>query len=282
MSKRLTWNVPKARLFATPIPKETRTYKPVSHRELAEATIQGIKDSGFTVGKQEYSCAKDGLEANARYTIQDIRDSEMSLEIGWQNSYNKQLSLKFAIGTRILVCENGCVSGNFGSFKKKHMGDVMDYAPAQIKLIIEEAGRVFENMQKQRDMMKTIELSKQAQAEIVGRLFLHEQMINSTQLNLIRTEMNKPSFDYGAPDSLWEIYQHTTYSMKHLHPRLWMDDHINVHDFFNRVADERIGGIADAPVVPKPALITSADEMEFVDPAQISLLDEIEERESGV
>jgi hypothetical protein len=276
MAKRLTWRVPKSRLFSTPVPKETRTYKPVSHRELAEATIIAIKDAGFELGAQEYSWAKEGLEANARYTIRDIRDSEMELEIGWQNSYNKQLSLKFAIGTRIMICANGCVSGNFGSFKKKHMGEVAEYAPAQIGLIIGEAEKTFKRMQEERDLMKSIELSGRAQAELIGRLFLREQLINSTQLNLIRDEFNKPSFDYGAPNSLWEVYQHTTFSMKHIHPRLWMDDHISVHRFFTGVADEFTGKATPLEV---PAIIGVVEETthEVIDPDQLSILDAIDE-----
>ena len=48
--------------------------------------------------------------------------------------------------------------------------------------------------------------------------------------------MHKPSFDYGAPGSMWELYQHTTYSMKETHPSLWMNRHINAHSFFVNAA----------------------------------------------
>lgn len=261
MTKRLTWSVPKSRLFGVPVPLATRTYKPVSHRDLANATIEAIKESGMQLNKQEYSWAKDGLEANARYTIKDIRDSEMELEIGWQNSYNKQLSLKFAIGTRIFICDNGCVSGNFGAFKKKHMGEVMEYAPAQIRKVIGDAALTFEEMKKEREMMKAKLLNRREKSEIIGRLFMDNQLINSTQLNMIRDEINKPTFDYKSPNTLWELYQYTTFSMKHLHPRLWMDDHIKVHKFFTGILEE-----------PEPFFLDE-DAGLVVDPAQIVMFD---------
>lgn len=238
MKEQRMWIVPKGRLFGVPVPPETRTYKPVSHRELAKITLKSIKKAGFTVAKQEYSSAKEGKIANARYVIKELSDAEMTLEIGWQNSYDKTLSLKFAIGTRIFICDNGCVSGNFGAFKKKHMGEIKEFAPTQIEEAISGAAAQFARMKDERDAMKAIKITSRQQAELIGRLFLDEKIINSTQLNIIRAELNKPTYDYKAPNSMWELYQHTTYSMKNIHPSLWMDDHIKVHRFFNVECEE--------------------------------------------
>jgi hypothetical protein len=232
MSKDLTWKTPKARLFSTPLPKETRTYKPVSHRELADTTLKAIHKAGFKLDVQEYTSAREGLVANARYTISDIADSEMQLEIGWQNSYDKTLSLKFAIGTRILICDNGCVSGDMGAFKKKHVGDVKDFTPPRMIEAIKNAGSTFETIQKQRNLMKSIIIDSNKRAEILGRMFLEKDLIGSTQLNIIKEELTKPTHDYKSENSLWELYNHTTFAMKHLHPRLWIDNHVAVHNFF--------------------------------------------------
>jgi len=97
------YNILPAKLFSAELPAETRTYKPVHHKELSDVTLEAIHSAGFKLGKHRYSSAKDGAVANGRYVITDVADEEMQLEIGWQNSYDKSLSLKFAIGTRILV-----------------------------------------------------------------------------------------------------------------------------------------------------------------------------------
>lgn len=232
MARDISWRVPKRRLFSTPLPEETRTYKPISHKELADVTVKAIKDAGFTIGLQEYFSAREGLVANARYTIKDVADEDMQLEIGWQNSYDKTLSLKFAIGTRIMICENGCVSGDFGAFSKKHMGDIKIFAPEEMATSIKEAAKFFATMKNEKDSMKEIIITNREKAEIVGRLFLEKNLIGSTQLNIIKDEINKPTYDYMCTGSLWELYQYVTFSMKEIHPRLWMDDHINVHKFF--------------------------------------------------
>lgn len=219
-------------LTSAALPQETRTYKPISHQQLIDLTLESIYQAGFQIDKETYSTARDGNVANGRYTITNVIDSEMQLQIGWQNSYDKSMSLKFAIGTQILVCSNGCVAGDYGSFKKKHSGEIQVFAPNAITEYIKQAGDTFRMIQREREMMKNREITKRTAAEIVGRMFLEDEVIQSTQMNIIKREMQSPTHDYGAPNSLWELYQYTTFAMKEIHPSLWMNDHIKAHNFF--------------------------------------------------
>ena len=231
-----TFNTTKELIMNTPVPVQTRTYKPVSHSSLIDLTLNSIDKAGFKLDKETYSSAVDGQVANGRFSISNVADSEMQLQIGRQNSYNKQLTLKFAIGTRILVCSNGCVSGDFGAFKKKHVGEIQSFTPGAIIDYIAQAGEAFTLMQQQRESMKQIEITKRTKAELVGRMMLEEQFITSTQLNIISRELKAPTHDYNAKDSLWELYNYTTFAMKESHPGLWMDSHIKAHKFFNDYA----------------------------------------------
>jgi hypothetical protein len=231
------FNTTKELIMNTPVPVQTRTYKPVSHSQLIDLTLNSIEKAGFKLDKETYSSAVDGQVANGRFSISNVADSEMQLQIGWQNSYNKQLTLKFAIGTRILVCSNGCVSGDFGAFKKKHVGEIQSFTPGAIIDYIAQAGEAFTLMQQQRESMKQIEITKRTKAELVGRMMLEEQFITSTQLNIISRELKAPTHDYNAKDSLWELYNYTTFAMKESHPAQWMESHIKAHAFFNAYSD---------------------------------------------
>lgn len=227
-----TYLTTKDLLIDTPISVETRTYKPVSHTQLIDLTLNSIDKAGFVLDKEIYSSAKDGKVANGKFTIKNVADSEMQLQIGWQNSYDKSLSLKFAIGTKIFICSNGCVSGDYGSFKKKHQGEIQTFAPSAMIDYIKRAGDAFTKMQAEREQMKEIEIDRKIQAELVGRMLIEKEFIQSTQLNIIKGELNKPTHSYGAPNSLWELYQFTTFSMKEVHPSLWMENHMEAHSFF--------------------------------------------------
>jgi len=231
-----TYESAKSILINTEIPQQTRTYKPVSHERLIDLTLESIHQSGFELSSESYSAARNGNVANGKFAIKNVADSEMQLQIGWQNSYDKSLSLKFAIGTKIFICSNGCVSGDYGAFKKKHQGEIQEFTPQAITEYIQRAGDAFKRMQSERETMKSIEVSRRVQAELIGRMIVEEQFIESTQLNIIRKELEKPTHDYGASGSLWELYQFTTFSMKEVHPTLWMDNHIDAHNFFTAAA----------------------------------------------
>jgi hypothetical protein len=233
-----TYSTTKYFLTGTELPKETRTYKPVSHGQLIDLTLESIDKAGFMLDSEKYSAARDGNIANGRFTISNIADKEMQLQIGWQNSYDKSLSLKFAIGTQIIVCQNGMVSGDYGAFKRKHQGDVQEFTPSAIIEYIKAAGDGFRKMQDERELMKHVQIDARITAELVGRMILEKEFIESTQVNMIKRELKKPTFDYGAPESLWELYQYTTYAMKDVHPTLWMGNHVDAHEFFVNASGE--------------------------------------------
>lgn len=231
-----SYNTTKNILVNAVIPSSTRSYKAVSHAQLIDLTLESIHQAGFELQTELYSSARNGNVANGRFAIKNVADSEMQLQIGWQNSYDKSLSLKFAIGTKIFICENGCVSGDYGAFKKKHQGEIQTFTPQAITEYIKRAGEAFKKMQEEREVMKTIELDRRVQAELIGRMIIEEQFIESTQLNIIKRELEKPTHDYGAANSLWELYQFTTFSMKEVHPSLWMNNHIDAHNFFTQAS----------------------------------------------
>lgn len=232
MDLKRTYNTTKELLLSAEVPTQTRTYKPISHSQLIDLTLNGIEKAGFKLDKETYSACDAGQIANGRFSIGNVADQEMQLQIGWQNSYNKKLTLKFAIGTRIFICQNGSVSGDMGAFKKKHVGGIQEFTPNAISEYIKEAGDAFTRMQGERETMKQIEITKRTRAELIGRMYIEEGLINSHQLSVVKKELQAPTHDYNAPDSLWELYNYTTYAMKDTSPIFWMNSHIDAHKFF--------------------------------------------------
>ena len=219
-------------MLTAPVPKETRTYKPVSHQELIDLTLESIYQSGFDLDKQHYTAAREGDVATGKYSIKNVKDNDMQLQIAWQNSYDKTTTLKFAIGTKIFICENGMVSGDHGHFARKHVGEIQTFAPAPITEYIKQSGEAFTKMQQDRETFRAHEISSQRRAELLGLMFAHDKFIQSTQLNIIQRELFKPTHDYGAPNTLWELYNYVTFAMKEIHPTLWMKNHVKCHEFF--------------------------------------------------
>ncbi len=253
------YNTTKQLILAAEIPAQTRTYKPVSHGQLIDLTMDGIQKAGFVLDRETYTATTNGQIANGRFTIKNVIDSEMQLEIGWQNSYNKQLTLKFALGTRIMICQNGCVSGDYGAFRRKHVGEVQTFTPSAITEYIKQSGEVFTRIQSDRESMKNIEVTKRATAELIGRMIIEQDIIESTQLNIIRREIDNPSFNYGAPGSMWELYNYTTYAMKQIHPSNWMNNHIKAHSFFVNESGIMVSSMNNEIVVEEPSSLVQLE-----------------------
>jgi len=233
-------------MLTAQVPRQTKTYKPISHRQLVDLTLESIYQSGFALEKQQYSVAKDGNVANGRYTISNVADSEMKLQIAWQNSYDKTLALKFAIGASIIVCSNGMVSGDMGDFRKVHKGDIQTFTPSAISEYIKGGGDSFESLVRSREVLKTWQAGPTRTAYILGEMFIKDELISSTQLNRITRELKNPTFDYGAEGSLWQLYNHVTFAMRETsHPSSWIKDHIAIHDFFHHTCiDDQMSEIS--------------------------------------
>jgi hypothetical protein len=219
-------------IINTPVPIQTRTYRPIENKKLIDLTLEGIEKAGLKLAGESYSSAKEGNISQGNYLI-NIDDSEMQLRLTWQNSYDKTRKLVFSTGTMIKVCANGMMKfSTMSSFKKKHQGEIQSFTPHAIGEYIKKSQEMFLQMQNERDAMKNIELNKRIRAELIGRMYIEEQFIKSTQLNIVKREIQHPTHDYGCPNSLWELYQFTTFAMKEIHPSLYLQDHLDAHEFF--------------------------------------------------
>jgi hypothetical protein len=227
-----TYETTKQQLINTTIPSESRTYKPFSHENVIDLTLEAINKAGFQLDRESYSAARGNNIATGKYTIKNVADSEMQLQISWLNSYDKSKRLTWGIGNQVRICMNGMISADLGAFKKKHQGEIQDFTPKAISEYVKRAGDTFKEMQKEREDMKKVILSDRDKSILIGRLFLEEELLTTTQLNIIAREVKMSSFDYKSKDSVWEFYNHVTLSLKELHPSLYMETLMGAHKFF--------------------------------------------------
>lgn len=226
-------------ILTAPVPEETRTYKPVPHSQVIDVVGEGIIKAGYQIKRELYMATDDASIATGRYFIGMVGDNEMELQIAWQNSYNKSKKLTFSIGANVLVCTNGMMGyRSAGSFKGKHVGNIQTLAPDMMLEYIKHTAEMFSLLQEDREAMKQIEVDRRLAAELVGRMYLEEKFLESTQLNILKREFNKPTHDYNSKGSLWELYQYTTFAIGGIHPSRWMEDHLEAHDFFVNVMGE--------------------------------------------
>jgi hypothetical protein len=132
-------------------------------------------------------------------------------------------------------------------FKKVHKGDADILSKGKIAEALTHAGKYWDTLVKHKNKLISRHLSTSERNSILGELFFDSSILSGMQLNIIKKEIEKPSFDYGRPDTAWALYNHITLALKETHPADWIDHQIALHDVFKSYI----------PIEVEPALLPS-------------------------
>jgi hypothetical protein len=227
--------VDKAFVLGAPLPSHGDSYTVISHKFVIDTTKQMLANSGFVITHEKYRANGSGEVAQGIYHIKSVHDNDPDSELGmmfaWTNSYDKSIRFQCAIGAHVFACANGMVCGEL-NYARKHTGTADQEIKMQISSQIKNAQKAFDRIKDDRDGLRNTTLTMKQQAELLGRMYFNEDLISPRQMSCVKDEMEKPSFDYQADqENAWAFYNHVTHSYKSVHPRAWLSDSKNFHDF---------------------------------------------------
>lgn len=217
-------------LVTAPLPEATDTYTVISHGSIINHTLRILHEKGFQVVDEIYKCSENAQIALGIFKIQYDQDPDMAMMFAFANSYNKSMRFKCAIGGYVYANNASVVSGNMMNWGRKHTGTADEEAANTIETQIENAEAYFKQLVADKEAMKNVTLTKTQYAELLGVLYLEDEMLTAEQLRIIKAEYKKPQFHYNGPsDSLWVLYNHILVALSKSHPRTWMDQQKVVH-----------------------------------------------------
>ena len=206
------------------LPTHGGRYTVIPHAFIIDNALAELKANGLTVNTELYRCSIDGNVATGIYHINNENDKELGMIFAWSNSYDKTMRFKCAVGAYVYTSKNLILKKDIGSWGRKHTGTADSEALDTIKNQILNATDNFNRIIKGKDKMKTITVSTQKGAEIMGILFLEKELVTSEQMGIVKSQLKEPMFDYISPvDSLWVFYNHISYALQKAHPKTWMD-----------------------------------------------------------
>ena len=224
-------------LESAPLPNHGGSYTVVSHSDIINTTQQLFNKLGLKVDRELYRANVDAKVAQAIYHISPAteefdQEKELGMMFGWTNSYDKSVRFQCAVGAYVMVCNNGMVTGDMMTFARKHTGTADIDIQDQISRQLNNSSQHFNRIINDRDALRTVSLPKQKQAELLGRLYCEQDILDLNQMGVVKAEMKKPSFDYQADqDNAWAFYNHVTHALKKTHPRSWLSDTRKFHEF---------------------------------------------------
>ena len=226
-------------LETQPLPSHGKSYTVISHKEVIDNTMNLLNTSGFTIINEVYRSSMNANVAQGIYYLRPnnpdgsaMQEEELGMMFAWTNSYDKSTRFQCAIGAYVKVCSNGMVAGDMMNYNRKHTGTANMDTKIHMADQIKNAEKYYSRLIADKDYLKTIRLDCTQQSELVGRLFIDEDLLDTQQVTMVKKEMEKPSFDYGVDSNTgWAFYNHITHALKKAHPRDWLNDQQNFHDF---------------------------------------------------
>jgi len=211
-----------------PMPAETRSFKPVSHYDLAVniAKVAGDLLSEFTLKSSQYGVARDFGQLFGVHTFQNS-NTELGLSIAFRNSLDKSLSVGMAFGASVFVCDNLALQGEIVKIRK-HTTNIHTDLEEMILTGVYRARTSFISAVDDARLMQQIEISTDGAYHALGHLFGHK-VLSPRQMPVALKEWNLPSHEEFEPRTLWSFYNAVTEALKSSPPQSIMERHIQLH-----------------------------------------------------
>jgi len=230
-------NTTKANLISVALPTHGATYTVISHQFVIDYAYQALANAGFGIVDEEYRCTADGQIAQGIYKLNFNNDPELSMMFAWTNSYNKQVKFKCVVGAYINNSGSVMISGEVGSWVRKHTGSADTETKDTIDSYIANAHMYYTQLCSDKATMETVTLNKRKQAQLLGVLFAEYEILTTEQASMIRDQMKRPQQVFANTDSLWAFYNFVSNAIQSSQPKTWMEDQRILHYFISTIGN---------------------------------------------
>lgn len=228
----INWTDKKDEIISIPLPEhKSSRYGVIPHSVFLDEIQEHLDKKGYKIAEERYLTANKGQILTGNLRIQNDSDLEMMPSINFVNSYNRSRKASIRVTGMVLVCKNGMMGATeHGSYSRKHIGEkaLPDFRK-HLELAVNSLDEEFARLVKNKQEMKEIELHKKIKAQLVGDMILNEELINSTQISILKKEINFSEHFKG--NSLWDFYNHTTEAFKQTHPSFYDKQHVKFHSY---------------------------------------------------
>ena len=224
------------------VPERTNTYTPIKHSRLINYVDYELEMNGYEVTSTIVDQNQKGTQIVATMTLKKgDADANMTRMFAIANSYDKTMPVRFAGGAHVYICGNGMVVGDIVTMRR-HTKNVWDDLHDLLQLAIDKFEDDWKRSVTDVQKMSSLILTSQERSELIGRLFLDEEVLSSTEVNVVSRQIKNPSFEYGDSDrqSMWWLYNHITYALKLASPRRKLIALKLIHDFLMSYTNDQL------------------------------------------
>ncbi|MAH32732.1 MAG: hypothetical protein CMG78_12125 [Marinobacter sp.] len=226
-------------VLAVPTPAPAGRWFPIGHNVMVSTVGRALENRGIEIASKRYDLLQDGEQFFAQYDVQGYEDDSvpggLQFQIGMRGSINKTLSEALVFGTKVMVCSNGMLAGEY-LLRRKNTTTIMD----DIWNLINEGIDMFTtfrtNQTDQYHRLADATLTDRDAHDFVCRALLAEQAVttNAEAVHALK-EWHDPSHDEFKPRTAWSLHNAFTEASKDSvdrQPVLASRRHLNLNRMF--------------------------------------------------
>jgi len=274
MSRTLPKGITRSFLEQVPIPNHGGRYTPISHKSIIDKSLATIVGKGFNVQEELYASSYSGNVAMGKILLDYGTDPDLKMMFVWGNSYDKSTRFKCGIGAYVAKTNTYVFAGHLSNFARKHTGNADQLAVEMIETQLNQANIFYNYLCSSKNLMIQKELTLKQMSEIIGVLFIGEEVLNKEQVSQIKDMLcgKVKLFDEYSENNLWNFYNIIGIALRTSHPKTWFEDQSRVHAY---IMNNIVHTVA-------PLNISPQIEQEQVPENQMNIFDIIEAPEQPV
>lgn len=274
MSRTLPKGITRSFLEQVSIPNHGGRYTPISHKSIIDKSLETIVKKGLNVTEELYASSYSGNVAMGKILLDYGTDPDLKMMFVWGNSYDKSTRFKCGIGAYIARTNSYIFAGHLSNFARKHTGNADQLAVEMIETQLNQANMFYNYLCNSKNAMVQKELTLRQMSEIVGVLFIEEEILNKEQASQIKDMLcNKVQlFEEYSANNLWNFYNILGKALRESHPKTWFEDQSRVHAYI-------MNNVINAP---SPSIVVQETDNEPVAENQLNLFDAIADSEAPV
>lgn len=214
------------------VPESTNTYKAVDNTYLHDTALKTIQEAGFDIKRFYFKSNRAGTQVIGIYEL-DCKDDLFDGMIAWRNSYDKSKSVAIVTGSTVNICGNGAIVGEM-LFIRKHTGNILDIIESVFKEQIDKVEQTVVDSRILFNLFSVRDISNWFRNAALGNLFMKD-ILSVQQLSMVKNQYLNPTYDYGFPGTLWELFNHCTFALKKTHPTRFFEVHQKLREYLENI-----------------------------------------------
>lgn len=231
-----------------PVPGDTRTYKSVSNASIINAVKEEVQNFGYQISEKQYRLNRGGSQMSGIYKL-ETDDPEMSMMVGFFNSYDKTRRFGIGSGALVNVCFNGLIMADFVTMRK-HTGNIREEMYTIIYNAVKSIAPQWDKAKEEKKFFSGIPIDHiDVVHELIGEMYLSEKILTSNQLSALSKSLSDTENPFHLIDNkelvegktAWDMYNLVTESYKSETSIAFVDKHVKFHNYMkNKLTNEKL------------------------------------------